>query len=317
MSSAFKTLIGSTAVIGLVTIASFQQNNISSYEQIVGIQDQTIFEQKITIEDQATEIAGLMETNAYLEIEIDLIRDSLSIALNDVELISQKLEKSQNSLNAVKEELTVRQKELSFLKSKIKKGSRSKTKEYRQEIAMLEQQVEQLTDMLNKTNQTVQEDKVEYDRKSEVAYKMTALKAIMDQSHIEYRGIELKESRDGDNISKLRKNGSNWKYTIVNLDIQNALPDLLLDGTFELRIVDMDTGEAVSYLESNMVYPNIDDSKGIQFSYPGHAQQVVFINTQQKKGSSYELKMYYLEDGQSYYVNNSSRPIIFDKQVID
>lgn len=189
---------------------------------------------------------------------------------------------------------------------------------------MLEEQLDQLSYLQQNETQDYVEAAQEIDKvetavaqKEETAEKMVKLKAILDNTIIDFRGISLRAERDGDHISKLKKKGKNWKYTFINFDIQNAIPGYLIGAEFEWRIVDMDTGEPISYIESNNVYPDAKDTKGLNFIYQGYAEEVVFINTQPKEGANYELKLFYIEDGQDYYVNGSSRPIVFDKQCID
>ncbi|HHB78602.1 MAG TPA: hypothetical protein ENK85_05155 [Saprospiraceae bacterium] len=326
MSTSLRILISATAIIGLLTVTAFQQNSLISYKQLIGVQSQKLKKQAQTIENQAEEIEELTISNTLLEDQLLLVRDSISILQNDLAALKTTLEKSKTNLSAIQKELKVRQKELDFVKAELlqKTSNSAKVAQLKEKVAELEEQLEQL----NYLKQNEQEDFVEYEteaqdletevvEKEQTAEKMTQLKAILENTIIDYKGISLRTERDGDNISKIKKNGKNWKYTFINFDLQNTNPAFLVGSTFEWRIIDMDNGEPISFIESNQVYPKGIDTKGFSFTYQGYAQEAVFINTQEKQGSSYELKLYYLEDDQAYYVNGSSRPIVFDKHCID
>ncbi len=326
MSTSLKILVSATAVIGLLTVTAFQQSNILSYKEVISAQKIQLDEQAVIIDDQLMEIEELTVDNTLLTEELNLVRDSISILQNDLSILQRTYQKSKKSLTAIEKELDVRQKELDFIKAELlkKKSKSSHEAALKEKVAMLEDQLEQLDYLQqNETEEAVKvEDKMDevetaVAQKEQTAEKMVKLKAILDNTIIDFRGISLRTERDGDHISKLKKKGKNWKYTFINFDIQNAMPSYLIGAEFEWRITDMDTGEPISYIESNQVYPNAEDAKGLHFIYQGYAEEIVFINTQPKEGANYELKLFYLEDGQDYYVNGSSRPIVFDKQCID
>ena len=326
MSTSLKILVSATAVIGLLTVTAYQQSNILSYKEIISFQSNKLDEQAMIIDDQAMEIEELTVNNTLLTEELNLVRDSISILQNELTILQNSYNKSKSSLKAIEDELAIRQKELDFIKAQLlkKKSKSSNEAALKQKVAMLEEQLDQLSYLQQNETQDYVEAAQEIDKvetavaqKEETAEKMVKLKAILDNTIIDFRGISLRAERDGDHISKLKKKGKNWKYTFINFDIQNAIPGYLIGAEFEWRIVDMDTGEPISYIESNNVYPDAKDTKGLNFIYQGYAEEVVFINTQPKEGANYELKLFYIEDGQDYYVNGSSRPIVFDKQCID
>ena len=326
MSTSLKILVSATAVIGLLTVTAFQQSNIISYKEVISQQINKINDQANIIDDQIAEIDELYVSNTLLLEELNLVRDSISILQNDLTILQGAFQKSKKSLSAVEKELAVRQKELDFIKAELlkKKSKPSNEAALKEKVAALEEQLEQLAYLQQNEVEEVIEVENEIDEveatvavKEAAAEKMIKLKAILENTIIDFRGISLRTKRDGDNISKLKNNGKNWKYTFINFDIQNAMPGYLVGAEFEWRITDMDTGKPISYIESNNMYPDADDVKGLNFIYQGHTEEVVFINTQPKEGANYELKLFYLEDGNEFYVNGSSRPIVFDKHCID
>ena len=326
MSTTLRILLTASAIISLLAVTAFQQNNIISYQDFIRVQSQKLAIQDEIIKEQDNEIEHLTMSNSLLIAELDVIRDSISILHNDLFILKQTAQKNANSLAAVQNELDVRQKELNFLKAEYKKKKLSVEKEASllEYIASLESQIEQIEAMKTREEENVEE--VEYEveeveeevlEKEEISSTMSRLAVIMNQTHIELKAVSIRSSRDSDSINKLKDDGRNWKYTVINFDLYNADQALLTDANFEWRIINMDTGEPLSYIESNYVYPNANDSKGLAFTYSGHAQEVVFINTEKKEGANYELKLFCIEDNQAYVVNGSSRPIIFDGQTID
>ena len=326
MSPSLKILVSATAVIGLLTVTAFQQSNILSYKEVISFQSNKLEEQAIIIDDQIVEIDELTVNNTLLLEELNLVRDSISILQNDLTILKDTYQKSKKSIKAIEDELDVRQQELDFIKKELikKKSKSSKEAALKEKVAMLEEQLEQLNYLQKKETEEfvevenkIEEVEVVVTKKEATAEKMAKLKAILENTIIDFHGISLRTERDGDHISKLRKNGKNWKYTFINFDIQNAMPGYLVGAEFEWRITDMDTGMPISYIESNKIYPDAKDTKGLFFIYQGYAEEAVFINTQPKEGANYELKLFYLEDGNEFYVNGSSRPIVFDKHCID
>ena len=326
MSNTLRILLVSSSIIGLLAITALQQKSIGSYKNFITIQDSKIKIMDDIIKEQDKEIEHLTAENTNLQMELDIVRDSINILNNDLVILKQSALKATKSLAAVQKELDIRQKELDFLKSELKKSQKSKNNEakLKARIADLEGQVRQIQFMKEQTESEADEvtDEVEeveayIQDKEEVASTMSRLALIMNQTHVDIKSVSLRETRDGDSIRKLKNDGKNWKYTVINFDLFNENNRLLTDANFEWRIVDMDTGEPISFLESNYVYPAAPDEKGLTFTYPGYAQELVFINTEKKEGSNYELRLYYLEDDQAYYVNGSSKPIIFDQRSID
>lgn len=326
MSTTLRILLTASAIISLLAVTAFQQNNIISYQDFIRVQSQKMAIQDEIIKEQDNEIEQLTITNTLLLAELDVIRDSITILHNDLFILKQTAQKNAHSLAAVQKELDVRQKELGFLKAEYKRNKLSVEKEANllDHIANLESQIEQIEALKTREEESVEEMEFEVEEmeeevieKEEIASTMSRLAVIMNQTHIELKAISIRSSRDSDNINKLKDDGKNWKYTVINFDLFNADQTLLADANFEWRIINMDTGEPISYIESNYVYPNADDSKGLAFTYDGYAQEVVFINTEKKEGANYELKLFCIEDNQAYVVNGSSRPIIFDGKAID
>lgn len=326
MSNSLKILVTATAVIGLLTVTAFQQSNIVSYKEVIQFQSTKLEEQTVIIDNQIVEIEELTVNNTLLIEELNLVRDSISFLQNELTILQSTYQKSLTNLTSIEDELNIRQKELEFIKAELLKTQAKKAEKaaLKEKVVMLEDQLEQL-DYLHQTEAEefvevetqIDEVEVAVAKKEENAEKMVKLKTILENTIIDFRGISLRTERDGDNISKIKKNGKNWKYTFINFDIQNSMPGYLVGAEFEWRIIDMDTGLPLSYIESNKMYPDSDDAKGLFFIYQGYTQEAVFINTQPKEGANYELKLFYLEGENEFYVNGSSRPIVFDKHCID
>ncbi|GEM_PF-6105004 len=319
MGNPIKTLLVGSVITGLVTITAFQQSEINDFNTVLEHLRHKVAEQNDIIVEQEQELDELRTRNTNLVIQLDLVRDSLRAVKHDLAIAKRKYQRSQKSLAAVKKELDVRQKELAFVKESLKKLQKAKSnskreQELKKQVAALQKQVEQLQYLKEQSQEQVETRLEEVRQEDDLANKLRQIRLVLEGTKTEYKAISLRTERDGDDITSLKHNGRNWKYTVVNLDLQNAVPGVLVGQQFELRIVDSDTGEPLSFIESNPIYPDADDNIGLRFTYPGHPQELVFINTEPKDGENYEIKLFYVLDGQTYYVNNSTRQIIFDAQ---
>jgi len=92
---------------------------------------------------------------------------------------------------------------------------------------------------------------------------------------------------------------------------------LLLDESFMVKIVNSDTHEILSYIESNPNFPESDiDTKGMKFKYDGNLVEVAYYNNQDRIGKNYEVQIFYVtDDGEEYLMQNGAKPFIIGGKV--
>ncbi len=81
-----------------------------------------------------------------------------------------------------------------------------------------------------------------------------------------------------------------------------------------LKIIDMDTNQILSYVESN---PNFPDNQlkidGLQFKFDGNMIEIVHFNNEKKESKNYELQLYYIdEDGEETMLMDGAKQIVKD-----
>ena len=93
---------------------------------------------------------------------------------------------------------------------------------------------------------------------------------------------------------------------------------LLLDEQFIAKVVNADTHEILSYVESNPNFPESDrDSKGIKFNFDGNLIEIAHFNNQKKQGSNFEVQIFYIDNnGQEHLLNGGVRQFIKNRKVV-
>ena len=87
---------------------------------------------------------------------------------------------------------------------------------------------------------------------------------------------------------------------------------------FIVKIVNSDTQEILSYIESNPNFPESDkDSKGVNFQYDGNLIEIAYYNNQPKEGKNYEAQLFYIdENGKEYLLRHGIKQIIQNRRPI-
>ena len=103
------------------------------------------------------------------------------------------------------------------------------------------------------------------------------------------------------------------EFTLINEDVR-----ALLDEHFKVKIVNSDTQEILSFIESNPNFPKSSkDSKGLHFNYDGNLVEVAYYNNQAKKGDNFEIQVSYIsDDGKEHLLRHGVKKFIEDRKVI-
>jgi hypothetical protein len=148
-------------------------------------------------------------------------------------------------------------------------------------------------------------------RKTIEQKKLERIGHITNQTWVDFHEISLTKKVNKGKISKVKEGSDDWKYTMVNFSMKNPDAQLLLDANFILKIINSETGEILQYIEANPEYPQSETSMaGVTFKFENNPVLLTHINNQEKTGNQYELRMYYVEDGQEHLMTNCSRVIV-------
>ncbi|MFT7605623.1 MAG: hypothetical protein ACI8VT_003220, partial [Saprospiraceae bacterium] len=140
---------------------------------------------------------------------------------------------------------------------------------------------------------------------------------LVNNTKVKFNKITLSTERFGKAITKIKKENSKWKYTVVEFFLEHEDLKLLLDEQFIVKIVNTNNGEILSYIESNPNFPDSEiDSKGVEFKFDGNMLEISYFNNQEKNADNYEVQVFYLSHGEEYLLLNGTKPFIKDRKAL-
>ncbi len=146
--------------------------------------------------------------------------------------------------------------------------------------------------------------------RTESEMKFERLAAIVNQTLVSFNKVSLRKARYGKPISKI--GGRNWRYTVIEIGLEGIDKNLLLDGTFMIKILDQDKKSLVTYLEANTNYPyNTIEKDGVEVKFDGNLIEVVHHNNFKKFGENYEIIINYVDaTGEEFTLLNGVKQIV-------
>ena len=321
------------AIIAMVSAGIFLGISAFSVYQfsLINNKDETIVQQKEEIgmlasnlETEVFENQLLEEKNQKLQLVIQRLRDSIMVLQQEIIVLRSKVVKQQNTIKGIKSRLGDIMQNYAALKNQVSGLTHQEVLD-RERINQLEKEKTNLRakmEFLNrkKAKETVAISKTEkaimQRRIQEARY--LKLSNIIRQTKVNFKKISLRKKDFGRPISKIRKKEKNWRYTVIEFSLENEDHRLLLDENFVLRIVDIDSNQALSYIETNPNFPNsAKDSKGINFQYDGNLVEIAYKNNQLKQGRNYEVQIFYKsDDGKEYLLLEGSKVFVRNRRVV-
>ncbi len=141
------------------------------------------------------------------------------------------------------------------------------------------------------------------------------LVAIKTQTSVRFSDITLRKKETGNDLKKI--DAKDWRYTFIEFDLDNPKKDLILNEIFVLQIFDIDQNQVVPMNEANPEFPDGETGRtGYRFRYKGAPVSIRYFNNQRKEGANYELRLYYLKGGLFFPLDNGSKRIVQDGQVL-
>ena len=323
MSKTLISLIGATVLIGL-GIFAFQQNTT------IEVQDKTIVTQKkeivsleesldITIEEKH----ALLAENAVLKDQITILRDSVKMLNKKVSALRGVIKKQKRTIRAIQAKVKKFETEYAALKNKIAQLSRE-GQVNKDLIAKIEYEKASMRNEMSTLNTEIVDKVKKYQMTKEELMDMKASRTemerianITDNTKVKFQHISIRKDRYGKPLKKMSKNGKKWRYTLIEFNLENPNSKMILDEKFMVKIIDSNTGEAISHIEPNPSFPDsYIDSKGITFKYDGNLVELAFRNNEAKNSSNYEVQVSYINGNDEYLLLNGSKPFIIGKKVI-
>lgn len=141
------------------------------------------------------------------------------------------------------------------------------------------------------------------------------LNNVLHKTAVKFKSISLRH-REGSNDLKKIKDEDSWRYTFIDLDLDNIDKEAIMDEEFIIQLYDLDKNLVVPYNERNMAFPNSEmGAIGYKFKYEGKPVHIRYINTQPKEGRNYELRLVYFKDDMTFKLANGTKQIVVDGKV--
>ena len=318
------TIVSAGVFLGISAFSIYQFSLINNKDHTIVQQKEEIGMLASNLEAEVYENQLLEEKNKKLQLVIQRLRDSITMLQQEIIVLRSKVVKQQNTIKSIKSRLGDIMQNYAALKNQVSGLTHQEVLD-RERINQLEKEKANLRakmEFLNRkkakeaTAISATEKAIMQRRVQEAKY--LKLSNIIRQTKVKFQKISLRKKDYGRPMSKIKKKEKNWRYTIIELSLINEDHQLLLDENFVLRIVDIDTNEALSYIETNPNFPNsARDSKGVKFQYDGNLVEVTYKNNQLKQGRNYEVQIFYkADDGKEYLLSEGSKVFVRNRRVV-
>ena len=316
-------IIGTVLLVGATIFGATQYGKVVNQQKDLAKKEGDIKYLEETLESEIKENVVLEKENTLLAKQLKELKAIVSKLKSEIASLKSTVKSQKSKIASYDKKLKQIEKDYKALKKQItdftKSGHASKEQiaKLENEKALLRKKVEELHQEKEKELVVTKQTEAEILDKQVSEAKFKRLTSIVNNTSIRFQSITGRKSRFGRPITKIKK--KNWQYTIIEFFLEHNDLNLLLDEKFILKVVNTDTKEVLSYIESNPNFPNSDkDSKGIQFKFDGNLVEIAHYNNQQKKKGNYELQVLYLsEDGEEYQLLNGVRTITKDGKFVD
>ena len=276
-----------------------------------------------SLETETQQNILLTDDNIILRDKLKEVRDSIVQLKSELVYLKKKVKKQNKTIKEIKSQLKKVEKDYVALRKHIAELAR-KDEVDKNLINQLEAEKAELRKQIEKLNVVREQEVIAHqatekellDRQvSEARFKR--IRDIVNNTKVNFQNIFAKKKRYGRPLGKIKRQNSKWRYTVIEFFLVHDDLKLLLDETFVVKVVDSDTHEILSYIESNPNFPNSDiDTKGVKFKYDGNLVEIVYYNNQNRTGKNYEIQIFYVtDDGEEYMLENGNKPFIVGGKV--
>ncbi|MFT5165578.1 MAG: hypothetical protein ACI8P3_000806 [Saprospiraceae bacterium] len=310
-------------ITGMSIFSVYQSKTITVKDVVINEQVKEISFLEVSLSSEEEANAILLADNMVLRANNDMFLDSiftlnskikkLQVTIQNknkvIKSITAKLKDIENEYNSIKMEIAELVRKDQIDKSLISNLEADKAV-LRQEISSLAVQKEQEIVSRQETEAELLDRQI-----SEARFKR--ITDLVNNTKVKFNKITLSKERFGKAITKIKKENSKWKYTVVEFFLEHQDLKLLLDEQFIVKIVNTNNGEILSYIESNPNFPDSEiDSKGVEFKFDGNMLEISYFNNQEKNADNYEVQVFYLSDGEEYLLLNGTKRFIKDRKVL-
>lgn len=323
MSKTFAWVMGSILLLSLSILSTSQYITIEDLKkQVVNLGQENNYLDASLQEEMAL---SKKKTNQILSLRQELSeRDETIAQLNaDLKYYKNRVSKLTKASKIFDKKMAILKQENQNLEKQIldlkNNGSSSAQKiasleaekvSLNQKILTLEENKEKVQSYQIKTEAEMLKRQIEQARLKKIA-------SVVNKTSVRFNKITTQKKRFGRPITNI-KNGKNWNYTIIELQMDHPDSQEILDEAFKVKIVNSDTKEVLSFIESNPHFPNSTmDTKGVSFKNTNGKIELSYFNNGLKFGENYELQMFYLEsNGEEHRIMGGTKPFVINKKLV-
>lgn len=325
MSKTIPVYIGTVLLIGATILAAVKQGQVKSQEKLINQQEKEMTYLEQSLETEIIERKTLETHKLVLEKKIIALRDSIKSLKIDIKSLGRKVKKQRKaikSMNAKLKKLNSKyfkmKKEIAALKSQdgVDKNRLAALIKEKDELRNTVWQLKKDKNAASATQAMTQQELMDL-QASELRLKR--INSIINNTKVKFHRVTSQKDRYTNKVlTKIKKDGKKWKYTAIQFSLINNEARLLLDENFIVKIVDTDTDEVLSYIETNPNFPNSSkDSKGIEFAFDGEKIDLAYYNNKEKTGKNYAAKIYYVDtQGNEHLLSNGTKAFIINKKLV-
>jgi hypothetical protein len=316
---------GVYSVLALTMIAyvMLRQDSVKTQAERLMVMNQHL----VTAEERSASLelenSRLVDENVALMAENAMLRDTIELLRGELYNLQTLFTDQQHRISNYEAQMSANKLKIQKLQAEIQrlKGDSpaivAAKKEKVEMIMEAQQQNEQLENQRERTYTEMGKTESVIVTKELEEMRMKQIDLIRNQTTVNYRLVECRQTRSGKQISELQDDGTNWVFTTVTFDMQNPEPQRLTDETFRIKLIDTDTGMELPYLEANPAFnKSKGETKGFTFNYRENPVKTMYINLQAKPGRNYSARLYYVNDEQEYLVAGSEVKIIANGKVV-
>ncbi len=302
----------SLLMAGLTFFSVLQSSLINEQEQTISEQEKDIksLGESLNSEIVANEALSLENGKLLTRIknltnEIDKLQKIIREQKNTIRNFQKKIREIEKKYKELKEKVTWLTKQEAVDKARILDLENQKT-ELRNEMTNIQRQKEETVN-----NTIVSEEKVM--DKIIKQQKLEKLNIIINNTRVNFNSFSAHRKKFGRRIAQIKAGSKSWKHSGILFYLENNQPQLLLDETFGVKLVDTDSKKVIPYNEENPAFPtdNVGE-KGIKFKYDGNLVELDYYNNEAKEGQNFEIQIFYLKDGKEYQLINGIIPVVKD-----
>jgi predicted RNase H-like nuclease (RuvC/YqgF family) len=286
-----------------------------------------INQQYVSLEERATafqmENSRLADENQALLAENTRLKDTIAMLRSELTSLHSLFSQQKMTIAQLEKTMLTNKLKIQKLQAEIQRIKNDSPADIEQK----KDKVEQIMEIQNETMKMEQTRENVYaemgSTESGIVIKeleelrMKQIDLIRNNTTINYRQVECRQTRSGKPISKIEEDGTNWIFTTIIFDMQNPEQGRLMEEVFRIKLIDTDTGMELPYLESNPSFSKAQvETKGFTFNYRENPVKTLYINLQAKPGKNYSARMYYVNDDQEYIIAGSEVKVITNGMVV-